>query len=410
MDFKDTPQEAVFREEVRAWLKANAPQYEVEKSGARYREDISENIKIAKAWQAAKAEAGFAGIQWPAAYGGRGGTPLEEVIYHQEESKYRVPRGFFEIGIGMAGPVLMAYATEEQKQRYLPKMLNGEEIWCQLFSEPAAGSDLAGIRTRAEREGDEWTINGQKVWTSGAHFSDYGILVTRHDPTLPKHMGLTYFFIDMHAPGVEVVRIKQISGGSNFCEVFFNDLRVPDAWRLGEVGDGWSVCLTTLMNERLAVGDAPPPDVDELVEMLADVELETGPALDDPAVRERIADWYVESRGLKYTKFRTMTRLSRGQTPGAEASIAKLVSASKLQDIGAFGSDAQGMAGILMNPDIAPMEAAFQYAYLYAPGYRIAGGTDEILRNIIAERVLGLPPEIRVDKAVAFNELPSGAQ
>ncbi len=410
MDFNDTPQEAQFRKDVRAWLAANAPKFEPKDSGnPRQKENIEEDLKRAKAWQALKSDAGYACLTWPKEFGGRGATPMEAVIWEQEEHKFKVPRGFFEIGIGMAGPTMMKYAAPEQNQKYLPRMRSGEDVWCQLFSEPSAGSDLAALKTRAEREGDEWVVNGQKVWTSGAHYSDYGILVTRHDPTLPKHMGLTYFFIDMHAPGVEVVRIKQISGGSNFCEVFFNDLRIPDSQRLGRVGDGWSVALTTLMNERLAVGDAPAPDFDEIFALARAVQLNGKPAIKDSGVRQKLADWYVQARGLKYTKYRTMTALSRGQTPGPEASIAKLVGASKYQDISSFACDLLDEAGVLTGIDTAPFGAQFQQGYLYSPGYRIAGGTDEILRNIIAERVLGLPPEIRVDKAVAFNQLPTGA-
>ncbi|MCH7911392.1 MAG: acyl-CoA dehydrogenase family protein [Candidatus Hydrogenedentes bacterium] len=409
MDFKDTPEEAEFRTQARTWLEKNAPKFD---TGGRQRHRTLDNVDAAldqaKGWQAAKADAGFACISWPKEYGGRG-SMIETVIWAQEESRFSTPRGFFEIGLGMAAPVLMMYATEEQKQRYLPKMRTAEEVWCQLFSEPSAGSDLAGLKTRAEQDGDEWVINGQKVWTSGAHYCDFGILVARHDPTVQKHIGLTYFFIDMKAPGIEIVRIKQISGGSNFCEVFFNDLRVPDAYRLGGIGDGWGVALTTLMNERLAVGDAPPPDFAELIRLAARIETENGPAIKNPAVRDKIADWYVQSQGLKYTKFRTITALSKGQTPGPEASIAKVVSASKLQDIASFAMDLQGMSGIVTDPDLAPDDALHQDAFLYAPGFRIAGGTDEILRNIIGERVLGLPADIRVDKKLPFNQLPTGA-
>ncbi|MCH7959118.1 MAG: acyl-CoA dehydrogenase family protein [Candidatus Hydrogenedentes bacterium] len=409
MDFKDTPEEAEFRAEARTWLEKNAPKFD---TGGQQRQRTLDNVDAAldqaKGWQAAKADAGFACISWPKEYGGRG-SMIETVIWSQEESRFSTPRGFFEIGLGMAAPVLMMYATEEQKQRYLPKMRTAEEVWCQLFSEPSAGSDLAGLKTRAVQEGDEWIINGQKVWTSGAHYCDFGILVTRHDPTVQKHIGLTYFFMDMKSPGVEIVRIKQISGGSNFCEVFFNDLRIPDANRLGGIGDGWGVALTTLMNERLAVGDAPPPDFAELIRLAARIETENGPAIKNPAVRDKIADWYVQSQGLKYTKFRTITALSKGQTPGPEASIAKVVGASKLQDIASFAMDLQGMSGIVTDPDLAPDDALHQDAFLYAPGFRIAGGTDEILRNIIGERVLGLPSDIRVDKQLPFNQLPTGA-
>jgi alkylation response protein AidB-like acyl-CoA dehydrogenase len=409
MDFDDTPQEAQFRAEVRRFLDANAPR-RVRGSGEGYRaaQAAPGALERAKAWQAKKQAAGYAGITWPKDWGGRGGTPIQQVIYNQEEAGYRVPRGFVEIGLGMCIPTLCTWGTPAQRQRYAPKALAGEEVWCQLFSEPAGGSDLAGLRTRAERDGDDWVINGQKIWTSGAHYADWGILVTRSDPTVPKHKGLTFFFLDMRSPGIEIRPIKQISGQSHFNEVFFSDVRIPDAHRLGPVGAGWQVSLTTLMNERLAVGDAPGPDFAEIFELARATELEDGPALADRAVRERLADWYVRSQGLKYTKFRTMTALSRGETPGPEASIGKLVSASKLQDIASFGMDLLGMGGIMTDETAMPASALFQQALLYSPGLRIAGGSDEILRNIIAERVLGLPADVRVDKELPFNQVPTG--
>ena len=408
MDFQDTPQEASFRAEVRAFLEKNAEPKTESNAVLRGRYAGEELLDKAKAWQRKKAEAGFVGITWPKQWGGRGGTALQQVIYNQEEARYVVPRGVFEIGLGMCIPTMMTYAQPKQLERYVPPAVRGDEVWCQLFSEPSAGSDLAGLRTRAERDGRYWVINGQKIWTSGAHFSDYGIIVTRSDPNARKHDGLTFFFLDMKSPGVEVRRIKQISGMSNFNEVFFTDVRIPDEQRLGEVGAGWKVSLTTLMNERLAVGDAPGPDFDDIFALARSLKLDDGPAVKNAAVRERLADWYVKTQGLKYTKFRTMTALSRGQTPGPEASIAKAVSASKLQEIASFGLDLLGMAGGIMDTDIAPMHAWFQEALLYAPGYRIAGGSDEILRNIIAERVLGLPPDVRVDKDLPFNQLPTG--
>jgi len=402
MDFNDNPQEAEFRAQVKAWLGKNAPKFVQSGANVRREEDDSpENIKVAKEWQALKAEAGYAFIQWPKEYGGRS-SAMQSVIYTQEEAKYPLPRNYFIIG-AFAGPTLMAYATEEQKARFIPPMLRGEEVWCQLFSEPGAGSDLAGIRTRCELEGDTWVVNGQKVWTTVAYMADWAIMVARHDPTLPKHMGLTYFFFNMKSPGVEVTRIKQVSGGSDFCEVFLNDVRIPDSQRLGRVGDGWSVCLTTLMNERFNAGDAYRPDANELLGLAKRLKIGGKPAIENAAVRERIAEWHIQSAGAKFTKFRTLTALSRGQTPGAEASILKLVNASKLQDVGAYGMDQLGMAGILA--DAEDDDAQFLLAYLAAPGARIAGGTDEILRNIIAERVLSLPGDIRVDKELPFNKL-----
>jgi alkylation response protein AidB-like acyl-CoA dehydrogenase len=409
MDFDDTPQEARFRSEVRAFLEANAERRKPGTAeGYRTSQSAPGALERAKAWQAKKHAAGFAGITWPKDWGGRGGTPIEQVIYNQEEGAFAVPRGFFEIGLGMCIPTLCTWGTAEQRQRYATPALKGEEIWCQLFSEPAGGSDLAGLRTRAEKKGDDWIVNGQKIWTSGAHYCQYGILVARSDANVPKHKGLTFFFLDMRSPGIEVRPIKQISGHSHFNEVFFTDVRIPDSQRLGPVGAGWQVSLTTLMNERLAVGDAPGPDFREIFELARRLELEDGPAIKDAAVRDKLADWYVKTQGLKYTKFRTMTRLSRGETPGPEASIGKLVSASKLQEIAAFGMDLMGMAGVMTDEELMPANALFQQALLYSPALRIAGGSDEILRNIVAERVLGLPPDVRVDKDLPFNRLPTG--
>ncbi len=408
MDFNDTPQEASFRAEVRAFLDKNATRKAGANAAVRARFVDDDVIRRAKDWQAKKAAAGFAGMTWPKKWGGREATPIQQVIYNQEEQGYVVPRGVFEIGLGMCIPTMMAYAKPEQLERYVAPALRGEEVWCQLFSEPAGGSDLAALRTRAEPDGEDWVINGQKIWTSGAHFADYGIVVVRTDPNAKKHEGLSFFFLDMKSPGVEVRRIKQISGSSNFNEVFFTNVRVPDAQRLGKVGDGWKVSITTLMNERLAVGDAPGPDVDDIFQLARTVELDGEPAIRNAAVREKIATWYCQAQGLKYAKFRTITALSRGQTPGPESSITKVVSASKLQDIASFGMDLLGMSGGVMDPDLTPMNGWFQDAMLYSPGMRIAGGTDEVLRNIIAERVLGMPGDVRVDKDVPFNKIPGG--
>ena len=243
MDFNDTPEQAKFRAKCREWLEANAELKE-NKSGGHSDSTLEDHLKIAKAWQQKKYKAGWAMLHWPKEYGGIEVTPIERIIWGQEEAKFNVPGGIFEIGLGMCGPVMMQYATEEQKDRYLAPMAEGKEIWCQLFSEPAAGSDVAGLRSKAEKDGDDWIINGQKVWTSGAHYSDFGILVVRHDPDVAKHKGLT-FFLDMKSPGITVKPIKQITGqagtGAGFNEVYFDDVRIPDSQRLGEIGDGWTV-------------------------------------------------------------------------------------------------------------------------------------------------------------------------
>jgi len=407
MDFSDTPAEATFRAEARAFLSANAKLKTVEARQYRSRALEPEDIAASKAWQATKAAASFAGFHWPTQYGGRDGAQMQAIIFAQEEDRYDVPPSIFNQSVGMAIPTIMAWGRPDQIQRFARPALHGEELWCQLFSEPGAGSDLAGLRTSAWREGDDWVISGQKTWTSNAHFAQWAMLVARSDADVPKHKGLTFFILDMSLPGIEVRRIRQMSGTSNFCEVFLNEVRTPDSARLGEVGDGWKVALTMLSNERFVVGQAEGPDVEDILAFVTDLELDDRPAIEDAAVREKIAAWWVQAQGLKYTRLRTQTALSRGKTPGPEASIAKLVSATKLQQIASYGVDLLGQAGAVMEGDGAPLNAWFQEALLYAPGKRIAGGADEILRNIIAERVLGLPPDVRADKDLPFSKIPT---
>jgi len=408
MDFNDTPEEAKYRAEVRAWLDKNA----VRKSQSKDAEQVKtldELLVKSKAWQAKKAENGYACITWPKEWGGGGGTTIQNVIYGQEEGNYAVTGSVFAIGLGMCIPTVMYWGSDEHKARFVKPAVRGDEIWCQLFSEPAGGSDVAGLRTRAEKDGDEWVINGQKVWTSGAHYCDYGIVLVRTDPNVPKHKGLTMFWVDMKSAGVEVRPIKQMSGDANFNEVFFTNVRVHDNQRLGNVGDGWKVALTTLMNERLAVGGSQGnADVAELIKLARETEIDGKPAISNGAVRERIADWFVQAQGLKFTRFRTLTALSKGETPGPESSISKIIAAKKMQDLGSFGMDLQDMGGIIRDRNISPEEGAYTEQWLGAAGYRIAGGTDEILRNIVAERVLGMPSDIRVDKDLPFNQAPKG--
>jgi alkylation response protein AidB-like acyl-CoA dehydrogenase len=413
MNFDDTPEEAAFRQEVRTWIQANAPYHLKEAlSNAGFGSGPTgiDTMAEAKAWQKKKAEAGWACLHWPKEYGGRGATPIERVIWGQEEGVYSTLGGSFIIGHGMCGPTVMAFATEDQKRRYLPPLAAGEEVWCQLFSEPAGGSDLAGLRTKAEPAKDgsgDWIINGQKIWTSGAHYSDMAILITRTDPTVPKHKGLTMFFLSMKSPGIDIRPIKQANGQSGFNEVYFTDVRIPDAQRLGAVGDGWKVSLTTLMNERLSIGSGMPTGFTELFDFCSRIETPDGLAIDDRAVRSKLATWATRASGLKYTGFRAISALSRGETPGPENSIGKLVAGSTMQDIAAFALDLQGQAGVLVDPDQAAAVGRFQAMLLRSPATRVEGGTDEILRNIIAERVLGLPADIRVDKDVPFNQIPT---
>ncbi len=401
MNFDDTPEEAAYRAKISAWLATAA---------ANYREPVTggDGVARAKAWQSIKYSAGYVGITWPKALGGQGATPMQQIIFNQEESKYHVPTGLYAIGLGMCIPTVFSHGQPEVVARYLEPAMRGDEVWCQLFSEPSAGSDLAGIRTKAERDGDDWVINGQKVWTSGAQHSDFGIVVTRTDPSAPKHKGLTMFIVNMKDPGIEVRPIKQMAGSSEFNEVFFTDVRVNDSHRLGEVGDGWKVSLTTLMHERVAVGGKPAtaPGVKEMIELAKAIDTEEGNALEQSHVRQKIADVYIQDRGIALTRMRTISALSSGRTPGPESSISKVVVAKMMQDMGSFAADMAEGAGLIQgDQDALPHLAKLQQTYLYSAGLRIAGGTDEILRNIIAERVLGLPGDKRPDKNIPFNEL-----
>lgn len=410
MDFNDTAEEAEYRAKVCAWLEENAPRGV---KGASLGDEDESQMDACKAWQAKKAAAGYAQIRWPKEWGGGGGSTIQSVIFAQEESRLGVHLGGpFAIGLGMCIPTVMATADDETKQRFVGPAVRGETIWCQLFSEPAGGSDVAAIRTRAIKDGDEWVINGQKIWTSGAHYADYGIVLVRTDPDAVKHKGLTMFWIDMKAAGIECKTIHQMSGARGFNEVFFTDVRVKDSQRLGALNDGWNVSIITLMNERASVGGgggARGGGALKALQVAQQISDENGePLSNDRTVREKIAEHYVRAEGLRFTGMRSLTALSQGKTPGPEQSVTKLVQASAMQDLADFMVDLQDQAGIIRDPALAADNAGFQEMLLGSPGMRIAGGTDEILRNIIAERVLGMPGEIRVDKGVPFKDLPTG--
>ncbi len=411
MNFDDTPQEAEFRAKAHAWLSQQVEPIDPDRVAPNMlgeREDDA-TIAAAKAWQAKKFDEGWAVLTWPKEFGGQGLGRMEQVIWNQEEAKFDTPPNIYTIGHGMLGPTIMAHGTPEQTERYIRDMARGQEVWCQLFSEPDAGSDLAALRTSAVRDGDEWVLNGQKIWSTGAQYSDWGMIVTRTDPNAVKHAGLTYFIVDMRSPGIEVRPIKQINGASGFNEVFFTDVRVPDANRLGKEGDGWRVAITTLMNERVAIGAGSGAGrMRDLFNLAREVRRNGRPAIEDASVRQRLAQFYVTSKGLQYTGYRTLSALSRGATPGPEGSIGKAVGAPLSQEIASFAMELQGSMGAVLDSDVVPQDAVWQDAYLGAPGIRIAGGTDEILRNIIAERVLSLPPEIRVDKDKPFRDVPTG--
>jgi alkylation response protein AidB-like acyl-CoA dehydrogenase len=404
MDFEDSPEEAAFRSRVRTFLDQRLERKQgAEDSPAVGSEDTAALAEAVR-YQADLFDAGFACLTWPKAYGGQDAPAAFHVIMSQEEERYRTPAKIFAIQLGNLGPTLNYWGTDEQKKTHLRRMARGDDLWCQLFSEPSAGSDLAGLRTRAVRDGDEWVVDGQKIWTSNAAHARLGMLVARTDPTLPKHDGLTYFIIDMKAPGVTVAPIKTMGGSSHFCEVFFDGLRIPDRDRIGGIGDGWRVSVTTLMNERTLAAGYPIPSVENLMAMAAALPGEDGGTmLDDPSVRERIADFQVKIKALQFTINRVHSSISQGGEPGPENSIVKLVAARLNQEIASFGMELEGASGILMGGTAANGEH-----YLASPGGRLAGGTDEILRNILAERVIGLPPESRADKGMAFDAIPTG--
>jgi alkylation response protein AidB-like acyl-CoA dehydrogenase len=413
MDFNDTPEEAEYRARARAWLDANRKLRDPHATGRGLlsEDDSDAVIAEAKAWQAKKADEGWACLRWPKEYGGQEATAIQSVIFSQEQAHFDTPPDIYGIGHGMLGPTIMAHGTDDQKERFLPQMVHGEEVWCQLFSEPDAGSDLAGLKTTAVQDGDDWVINGQKIWTTGAQFCKWGMIVTRTDPNAVKHAGLTYFIVDMEASGVEIRPIKQINGGSGFNEVFFNDVRTSDANRLGAVGDGWRVAITTLMNERSSIGSTMGGGggIKELIRLAQQVELNGRPAIEDGGVRQRIAQFSVLRSGVKFTGQRSLSALSRGQTPGPEASIGKLVAAVMAQEMADFAMELMGAGGLLWGDD-TPFDSTFPATYMGMPGLRLAGGTDEILRNIIAERVLGLPGEPRMDKDKPFKDIPTGTR
>jgi alkylation response protein AidB-like acyl-CoA dehydrogenase len=409
MNFNDNPDEAAFRAEARAWLEQNAPRKQAQAGDFARAELGPEEVQRSRQWQRRKAESGFACISYPAQFGGRGGTPMQEIIYDQEQAQFDVPMNIFSITHGMCIPTVMTVGDAATKERFVLPAMRGEHIWCQLFSEPAAGSDVAGLRTRAVKEGDDWIINGQKVWTSWAQYADYGLLLARTNPNVPKHKGLTMFWIDMKAPGVEVRPIHQMSGGSDFNEVYFTDLRIADSQRLGAEGAGWQVALVTLMNERLAIGGSAGPSYRDIAELMNGLATRSGQSVfRDQAFRERLADWYVAMAGLRYTRMRTLTALSRGQTPGPESSISKVVGANHAHELTSAALDLLDEYGVINDADLAPLHGTLQRYFMFAPALRIAGGTDEILLNIIAERVLGLPGDVRVDKNIAFSDLPKG--
>jgi acyl-CoA dehydrogenase len=415
----DQPTLDEFRDECLAFLDANAKLRQAEDKPFVWgegdddvamfeevdREKEQRDLADAKAWRAKRYDAGLGYITGAKEYGGRELPGPYDRLYASLEARYDVPgQSFFGIGLGMVAPTIKDHAQDHVKAKYLPAMYRADLVGCQLFSEPGAGSDLAGLQTKAERDGDEWLITGQKVWTSGAQYSDIGEIICRTDPDLPKHKGLTGFIVDMHAPGVEVRPLRQMTGGASFNEVFFNEVRVPDDHRLGDVNQGWSVALTTLMNERSSIGAGSGggglgiASVTRLAEMLKHFGL-----ADSAVHRDELMDIYTRYQVAKFTNQRALDKIKAGQLPGPEMSISKRALTDNLLRTGAF------VAKVLGPRMVADTGEWGTYAWgehvLGAPGYRIAGGSDETQRNIIGERVLGLPGEPRVDKDIPWSEI-----
>jgi alkylation response protein AidB-like acyl-CoA dehydrogenase len=397
-----------FRARARAWLAANAPRRAAGDDEAEA-ESRGQAAVIAeqKAFQAKLHAAGFAGITWPKEYGGQGLTSAEQIIWSQESAGYDLPTGVFFIGLSMPGNTLVELGTDTQKRRYLPKMLSGEEIWCQLFSEPGAGSDVASLQTTAVRDGDEWVLNGQKVWTSGAQYSDFGAILARTDPTKPKHNGISMFIVDMHAPGVTVRPLKVATGHSPFNEVFFDNVRLPAGALIGEENKGWDAAVVMLRHERIAIGTMGSSRTSPLAfSTLRDLAAGLGRTADQ-GVRRELAELYARSRAVQLFALLLREETQAGRLPGARGSVAKLAGS----DLGRFAGN---VAADVLGDQLAAFDtaelAAVSTAIVAAPGSAIAGGTSEIQRNIIGERVLGLAKDPGVDRATPFNQLRVGTQ
>ena len=410
--FEDTPSQRQFRDEFRSWLAEALPAGWVDAVEAGDDETL-EKVKSASgfnpfSWQGTIGRSPYAAPLWPKEYGGMSGEVWMQQVIRSELLRHRLPTVSINLlGVGLAGPTLIDHGTEEQKERYLRKILSAEEIWCQLFSEPGSGSDLASLSTRAVRDGDEWVVNGQKVWTTIAQFATFGMLLARTDPEVPKHEGLTYFIVDMKAPGVEVRPLRQMTGSSEFNEVFFSDVRIPDRNRVGAVGDGWRCARTTLMNERVALAGVSLDPVSFTGGVRRDPwtsYLDAIPDRRDPVVRQRLAQFYIESEVKEITAFRANSARLRGNQPGPEGAVNKVFNAEYNQRRSSFAVDANGLGAVAWMPGDSGSEARAQ-TFLRARANTIEGGTSEVLRNQMAERILGLPRDVEVDKGVPWSEV-----
>ena len=396
MDFTLTPEQQSFRDEVRSWFSRNLPADWTSKVQAASDVPREGAYDFLRQWQRKMYEAGFVGLTWPKESGGRGLTFMEEMILQEEMALAKAPPVLNILAVGMAGPTINAYGTEEQKKRYPPKMLSCEEIWCQGYSEPNSGSDLASLQTRAVKDGEYYVINGQKVWTSLAHIADWMMLLARTDPQAPKHKGITYFLLDMHAPGVTVKPLKQITGDDEFNEVYFDNVRVHESQILGGLNNGWGVGLTTLMYERLALGFGLQVRLRIALDGLVDLARRSTKngvlATRDPVMRQKLAQMWIDTEVFKYTGARAITKLLKGELPGPEASTGKMMWVEGHQRLQEMAMELQGPYAQLMSGSRWAVEnGLWQYGFLRSRANSIEGGTTEIQKNIIGERVLGLP-------------------
>ena len=395
-----------FRARGLAWLESVAPAFGRD---ARAGLDVEDDLALGRRYQAAKFAAGFAGINWPTEWGGQGLGHLEKIAFDAEEMNFGMPSGYFGISLGMPIPVLMRFGADKAwaKERVLAA-LKGEEIWCQLFSEPSGGSDLAALRTRAEPDGNGWKMTGQKLWTSWAQYSDYGVIVARTDPTVPKHKGLTYFWVDMKAPGVDVRPIKLAGGDSHVNEVFFDDVKLTDDQRMSPVGEGFGVALTTLMIERYVATDSAGfgPPIELFIDLARETEINDKPAIQDGRIRSAIARNYAMRAGLEAITKRAMMMMQAGMQPGPEGSLNKLVAVRSRQKLSELAMDLVGTADLAFDAH-ASTKSDWATSWLNAPTGRIAGGSDETLLNTIAEKIIGLPQDHRPDKGIPFNQIPA---
>ncbi len=389
MDLTLSPSEEEFRDEVRAWLQANNPGPEPEGG-------LDELMAFRTDWQRRLHGAGWAGISWPKEYGGRGATQIEQAIFVAEATREEAPSPANVLGLAMGGPVVIAHGSEEQKQRYLEPILTADEIWCQGFSEPESGSDLASLKTRAVKDGDEWVVTGQKVWTTFAQYAKWCMLVARTDPDAPKHQGLTYFLMDMEQEGVEAKPLVQITGEGEFNEVFIEEARIPDENVVGGVGNGWGVAITTLMNERAGLAFGAIAQIQNslgrLARLATEVHLGGGSAADDSYYRQRIAQLHIEAEAMRLGAYRGLTKTMQSGIPGPEGSLGKWQWADINQDLTELALEIEGAyAPLARGAEQAIANGAWQYGFLRSRANSIEGGTTDILKNIIAERVLGLP-------------------